>query len=231
MEANELRSGVLLNDGAGRFTFEPLPTLAQVAPGFGVVLSDFDADGHTDIFMAQNFYSPQRETGRMAGGVGLWLRGAGDGSFDPVWPAKSGVSISGDAASCVQIDLNADGVPDLLTAINNDKAVAHENTLADPDRLLRVRLRGGTGNPNAVGARVTFTDSVGLAQTHHVTAGSGYLSQSTAMLAFGLGDAAPAHIEVCWPDGTRTIRTLQSAERELELVPADAALLSGLPPN
>ncbi|NIP98798.1 MAG: hypothetical protein GWO24_37500, partial [Akkermansiaceae bacterium] len=36
LEANELASGILLNDGSGRFEFNPLPFLAQVAPCFGL---------------------------------------------------------------------------------------------------------------------------------------------------------------------------------------------------
>ena len=48
--ATTLESGVLINDGSGRFEFRPLPRLAQVAPSFGVVLTELDGDGHCDLF-------------------------------------------------------------------------------------------------------------------------------------------------------------------------------------
>jgi hypothetical protein len=64
-----LESGVLLNDGQAHFVFRPLPRLAQAAPAFGVVLTDVDADGHNDLLLAQNFFGPQPETGRMDGGL------------------------------------------------------------------------------------------------------------------------------------------------------------------
>ena len=90
-EANTLESGVLINDGQGRFTFRPLPRLAQIAPGFGIVLTEVDGDGNVDLYMVQNFYGPQAETGRMAGGVSLLLRGRGDGTFVAVPPRESGL--------------------------------------------------------------------------------------------------------------------------------------------
>ena len=79
LSANMLESGTLLNDGNGRFTFQPLPALAQIAPIDGVALSDFDSDGSIDLVIAHNDFSPQRETGRMDGGVSLFLRGQGMG--------------------------------------------------------------------------------------------------------------------------------------------------------
>ena len=65
VEAKTLESGILLNDGAGHFSFRPLPRIAQIAPVFGIVAKDFDNDGHYDLTVAQNFFSPQPETGRM----------------------------------------------------------------------------------------------------------------------------------------------------------------------
>ena len=47
--ANTLASGVLLNDGTGRFEFHPLPRIAQIAPAFGVSVTEVDSDGLPDI--------------------------------------------------------------------------------------------------------------------------------------------------------------------------------------
>ena len=58
-----LESGILINDGRGRFEFRALPTIAQASPSFGVVANDFDGDGVADIYLAQNFFGPQSETG------------------------------------------------------------------------------------------------------------------------------------------------------------------------
>ena len=76
LSANCLESGLLLNEShpgeLPTFRFQPLARTAQIAPAFGVVTGDFNADGNVDLFLAQNFYSPQVETG--ANG---WWAGAG----------------------------------------------------------------------------------------------------------------------------------------------------------
>jgi hypothetical protein len=200
--ANTLESGVLINDGSATFRFEPLPRLAQAAPGFGVALADVDADGHPDAVIAQNFHAPQPETGNMDGGTGLFLRGRGDGSFEFVWPDESGLLIPGDGKSLAVTDFNGDGWVDVLVGLNNAPLHAFFN-LGHPDgRPFVVTLGGRTGNPTAVGARVTVLLADGSRQTAEVSAGGGYLSQSSAALGFGLGRSGWAErVEVRWPDG------------------------------
>ncbi len=202
LSATTLESCVLVNDGQGRFAVRPLPRLAQIAPAFGVVASDFDGDGRPDLALAQNFYTPQRETGRMDGGLSLVLRGLGDATFEPLWPRASGVLVTGDAKALTQADLNGDGRLDLLVSRNDAPVAAFELGAPQRGRVITVRLVGPAGNPTGVGARVSLYSARGRRQTAEVTAGGSYLSQSAAALAFGLeaGDAI-ARISVRWPDG------------------------------
>ncbi len=51
------------------------------------MICDFDGDGRADVVLAQNFYGPEPETGRMAGGLGLLLRGTAQG-LEPVAPQR-----------------------------------------------------------------------------------------------------------------------------------------------
>ena len=118
LEANTLESGVLLNEGES-FRFIPLPRLAQASPGFGVAFLEVDGDGCLDLLVGQNFFGPQRETGRMAGGLSLLLLGDGQGEFAPLGPALSGISVPGDATDVAVVDLNTDGLADLAIATNN----------------------------------------------------------------------------------------------------------------
>jgi len=119
LEARTLESGILINNGAGQFTFHPFPRIAQAAPSFGVTFLDANGDENPDLFLAQNFFSPQRETGHMDGGLGQLLLGGGDGGFRPVPAAESGIVIPQDANSVFSQDLNGDQEADLVISINN----------------------------------------------------------------------------------------------------------------
>ena len=201
-EATMLESSVFINDGKGHFDVEPLPRLAQVSPGFGVVLTEVNGDSHADLYIAQNFFGPQPEVGNHNGGLSLLLTGAGDGSFTPMWPDESGLIVPGDATALTTTDLDGDGWPDFVVANNNGPLQAFEHNGNTGNRVLLVRLQGVPGNPTAVGARVTVELDDRATQTAELYAGGGYLSQSSSALVFGLGQSAEtARISVVWPDG------------------------------
>ncbi|MFP6872136.1 MAG: FG-GAP-like repeat-containing protein [Verrucomicrobiales bacterium] len=205
--ATTLASGVFINNGKGKFDFRELPRLAQVAPSFGTVISDLDGDGIPDLYLAQNFYGPQVETGRMSGGLSVLLRGLGDGNFEPLWPRESGLIVAEDATAACLADVNGDNWPDLLVASNNGPLrcfINRGSTRYPKRRMRRVTLRAKTGNMNAAGARVTAMLSDGTRQTAAVVCGSGYLAQSTQSLFFGLGERQLTELSILWPDGMST---------------------------
>ena len=119
LEATVTASGLLLNDGKGRFEFHELPRMAQISPARAMVFFHADGDGKLDLFMAQNFFSPQRETGRMDGGLGLLMPGDGKGGFTPVRPDRSGIVVARDMADVIAADMNGDQRPDLIIATND----------------------------------------------------------------------------------------------------------------
>ena len=157
--------------------------------------------------MAQNFHGPQVETGRMDGGLSLWLRGNGNGQFAATGPRESGISVRGDAAGASLVDFNQDNCPDLLVSVNNGIMEAYDNRARQmtKNRFIKVQMKGPPGNPTCVGARVRlrFADeAANPAQLAEMQAGGGYLSQSTAAVFFGCGQKAKAvALEVVWPDG------------------------------
>lgn len=206
-EVNQLASGVLINRG-GTFTFEPLPTLAQVAPIFGAALQDFDGNGTVDLCVAQNFYGPEPKTGRFDGGVSLFLKGDGKGHFTAAWPLESGILVPGDAKGLATLDLNNDGRPDLLITQNSGPLVAYENGGSPISKgAFSVGLNGSTGNPDGIGARISVNYKSGRTETRELYAGSGYLSQSAPRAFFGVPrDDTPSRISIRWPDGKTTER-------------------------
>ncbi|MEY4672528.1 MAG: hypothetical protein RL148_312 [Planctomycetota bacterium] len=211
VEAVELRSVLLRNDGAGRFAVEPLDRDCQQSPGWAAAACDLDGDRRQDVVVAQNFFTPEPETGRFAGGLGLLLRGTGTG-LDRVQPLQAGLVAPHDGKGLGIADLDGDGRPDLAMAANDGPLTVWRNATAA--EFLQLRLRGRPGNPTAVGARVTARWPDGATSTQELRAGGSWLSQSTAALWFA---ASPATLTVRWPDGTTTEHAVPPGGRALEL--------------
>jgi hypothetical protein len=70
---------------------------------------------------------------------------------------------------------------------------------------LTVKLRGSKSNRDGLGALVKLTAG-GQTQTRQHDGKSGYLSQSSLPLYFGLGNAARVdRVEVLWPSGRKQV--------------------------
>jgi len=216
LEVNRLESVLLRND-RGQFRVEALPVLAQLSPGFGLAAADFDSDGTMDVVMAQNDFSPQPETGRMDGGMGLLLRGNSQEQLEAVWSKVSGISVDGDGKAAVVIDLNQDAWPDVLVAQNNGplKYFVNQRT-GESSKPLVLRLIGPRGNPDGIGARVSVTRGESKPLVQEVYGGSGYLGQSTARLFFALPNGSgDVTVEILWSDGLRSQTRLKNPREDL----------------
>jgi hypothetical protein len=213
VEARELRHMLLLNRG-GRFEAVPLPVEAQLAPAFGVAVADFDGDGNDDVFLAQNYFSSQPETLRNDAGRGLLLLGDGKGGLRPASAAESGIAIYGEQRGCAVSDYDGDGRVDLVVTQSNDQTKLLHNRRGRPG--LRVRLEGGKGNPQCIGAVVRAVTSAGVGRAQVITAGSGYWSQNSATLVVTSPLPITA-LSVRWPDGTIEERQVPAGARSLTL--------------
>ena len=218
--ATEFRSGVFLSQPDGTYRFEPLPRLAQIAPFQGLVAGDFDGDGQADIYAVQNSYAPIPAVGRFDGGLSQLLLGDGHGQFTAVPVAASGLIVPGDAKALAVLDLDNDGWPDFLVTQNHNTTLAFHNHGVAGHHPLRIALHGPSGNPTAVGARITVELADGTTQTSEVYAGSGYYSQSSAACFFGYTDSNPPKtVHVRWPSGATTEHAVPTAATTLTLAP------------
>ena len=120
-----------MNQGNGKFEFRELPRPAQIAPIQGMVFGDFNQDGSLDLVVSQNFYNPQFETGPYAGGVGVLMAGDGNGGFSAILPQKSGVLLRGDPRGLDAVDLDGDGILDLVCPLNNGPMVWQKGLSGD----------------------------------------------------------------------------------------------------
>ena len=204
-EATTLAHMVFLNR-SGSFEAFALPREAQLAPAFHVGVADMDGDGHEDVFLSQNLFAVRGEVDREDAGRGLWLRGDGTGSLSPLEGASSGITVYGEQRGAAFADYDADGRVDVLVSQNAAETRLYRNVGARPG--LRVRLRGGPGNPVAIGAAIRLEyDGGTLGPLREVRAGGGYWSQDDPVQVMGLA-AAPSGVRVRWPDGSETVTPL-----------------------
>ena len=195
-------------DEAGLETFWP----------WGLATGDFDADQHEDVFIAAGMGYP----------FYYWpnslMMNQGDGTFQDqaqvhgVEPPRKGVYLEDriqdryavrSSRCAATADFDRDGRVDVLTNNFNHEPYYFHNEFPS-QTYLALRLTGTVSNRDAIGAVVTVTAG-GRSQIRLLQGASGYLSQSSKTLHFGLGTASKVDaIEILWPSGQR--QTLENPD-------------------
>ncbi|MCU1328991.1 MAG: repeat-containing protein [Bryobacterales bacterium] len=127
----------------------------------------------------------------------LYIR-RGDRYYD--FSGVSGLDLAEDSRAFAVTDLDGGGTLDLIvkSRLGPQVRVFRSNGAAQRQSIA-FRLRGTTSNRDAIGARVEVDGKV-----RFVAAGSGYLSQHTKTLLFGLDAVTTAKVvRIVWPSGTK----------------------------
>jgi tetratricopeptide (TPR) repeat protein len=108
-----------------------------------------------------------------------------------------------DSRAFALTDLDHDGRLEVILKNRNAPQIrVFRNVLESIGASISFRLRGTRSNRDAIGASVTVIAG-DLKQTKYLQAGSGFLSQHTKELFFGLGaHQGPVQSTVRWPSGT-----------------------------
>jgi tetratricopeptide (TPR) repeat protein len=205
------RNNLYRNLGNGKFReVSGQAGVEDIGAGMSVAWSDYDLDGRDDLY-EQGWDAINRlirQDGSWSGRERncLYLNN-GDGTFVDA-SGVSGVDFRQDGRAFAVLDIDGDGDQDFaLKSRNRPQLRLLRNDLANGRRAVRFALEGRSSNRDAVGARVEVHTEKGLRQKS-VRAASGYLSQSSLILHFGLeGLGEVEKVIVRWPSGQ--VQTLE----------------------
>ncbi len=177
-----------------------------------VTFTDFDRDGHLDIFASHHdFYSYSNV---------MW-HNQGDGTFVDV-AVDLGLSgeFVGDYFGVGWADFDGDAAVDLFAAGHIDRYRLFRNT-GCPNHALLIDLVGTRSNRSAIGARATV--HAGLdSWTRFVSGPSGQRDGNSLTLEFGLGAGTSVDsVVVHWPGGRPETFGPFTADRRVTLVESD----------
>jgi Flp pilus assembly protein TadD/peroxiredoxin len=135
-----------------------------------------------------------------------------DGTFTEVSGAV-GLDFPEDSRSFALADLDLDGrLEVILKNRNSPQLRILKNEMKELGSSIAFRLRGKKSNRDAIGTAVTIEVGA-LRQTKYLQAGSGFLSQHSKEVFFGVGKAdGPVSATVRWPSGL---------SQKFEAVPVD----------
>jgi hypothetical protein len=179
--------------------------------GWGVRFADFDNDGLRDLLVAQGHVldTIEKTTGFLTyRQPPLLMRNTGKAFVNVSSSAGLGIPLAARGAAFG--DLDNDGDTDVVLAQTDGPPVILRNG-GTKNRWLGLALAGAKGNRQALGARVTVTDSSGGRQIFDVTTAGSYLSSNDPRLLVGLGNRPGVRsVEIRWPGGqTQTISNPQ----------------------
>lgn len=118
----------------------------------------------------------------------------------------AGIDTIQDARSIATVDWDHDGDLDIVTSSRNGPQLRLlMNQLKSKNGSVSLSLAGTTSNRDAIGSRVeVYLSRKSTPLVKYVTATSGYLSQSSRKVIFGLGkDTVIDRVTVYWPNGNK----------------------------
>ncbi len=169
-----------------------------VTNSFGSSFGDIDNDGDLDLLVCNSFLAGQN--------TNFVYINDGSGHFS-VDTTSSLATHQGWTFGCAFGDYDNNGWLDVLLAntINESETNSIYRNTGSGNNWVKINLEGVDSNISAVGAEVFLTSMINgeeVTQTRHVSAASGYCSQNSYSVHFGLGDGDTIDkISIEWPSG------------------------------
>jgi hypothetical protein len=256
-----MRNTLQLNNGNGSFIeIGQLAGVARTDWTWGVIIADFDLDGHKDIHVANGifrdvtsqdyiaFLSNARTMSAAALGdgvdfvglIGLMsstrlsnyaFRNSGPLTFSNA-SSEWGLDTPSFSSGAAYGDLDGDGALDLVVNNTNHETFVYRNNARSllENNYLQVALEGEGSNRFAVGAKVTLQGGESLL-FQEVMPSRGFQSSVDYLLTFGLGTIDTIEsVTVDWPDGRVTKQTHVPANQRLTIRQSEADAADAVSP-
>tara|TARA_R110002049_G_scaffold51189_3_gene144973 strand:- start:13525 stop:16839 length:3315 start_codon:yes stop_codon:yes gene_type:complete len=116
-EVTEFQSGIFINKENGQFSFKPFQIEAQKSVINSIIYKDMDGDNIKDLLMVGNNYQSEVETTRADAGIGIFLKGKTQGSFQYIPNHTIGFFANKDVRALVHLKT---AQSNLVLVANND---------------------------------------------------------------------------------------------------------------
>ena len=172
--------------------------------GWHTQFADLNNDTHLDLFIAKGNVEAMPDFA--AFDPDNLLMGDGQGKFVENGE-KAGIARDTRGRGAAVVDLNADGMQDLVV-INRKANASLFRNLGTPTEWghrpmgnwIAIELKNGKTNVNAIGAKISVKTG-NVTQSRMVQVGGGHASGQLGFVHLGLGVAERATIRVQWPGG------------------------------
>ncbi|WP_223422276.1 CRTAC1 family protein [Tateyamaria pelophila] len=165
--------------------------------GWHIAFGDVQNDGRDDAFIAKG--NVQQMPGNAMEDPNNLLIGQADGSFVEQGDV-AGVASLHRSRGAALVDLNNDGLLDLVVVNRRAPLQVWQNRTSDGGTWLSVDLRQTGTNTQAVGAWIEVDDGNAV-QSREITVGGGHAGGVAGPQHFGLGTADSVRVRIRWPHG------------------------------
>ncbi len=111
-------SSVYMENKGDKFVLHKLNNMAQFSSINQIIPYDFDGDNNLDFIIAGNLYDSEVETPRNDAGIGLFMKGDGQGNFKAIPFVDSGLFMDKDVKDLAMITIKGKKI--ILVANNDD---------------------------------------------------------------------------------------------------------------
>ncbi|RED12151.1 FG-GAP repeat domain-containing protein [Pontivivens insulae] len=166
--------------------------------GWHSEFGDMNNDGRDDLFIAKG--NVDQMPGLAHDDPDNLLMQDADGRFVEVGDV-AGIASLARGRGGAMVDLNADGLLDLVVINRRAPALVYRNVSTETGNWVHIDVRDAAPNTRAVGGFIELEGPYGT-QWREITVGGGHGGGQAVGHHFGIGDLTSTRARLHWPDGT-----------------------------